>query len=347
MEAAMDPKKGYRGKPSRDGIPKFCGTCHADPEFMRRFKPGLRVDQLELYWTSVHGQQLQKGDHKVATCVQCHGVHGILPGSDPRSPVYPANVPKTCSRCHSDAGLMASYRIPTDQFEKYKGSVHGRPLLEKGVRGAPACNDCHGNHGAAPPGVSSVSNVCGQCHPVNRDLLAQSPHERPFQELGLAACETCHNHHDIAHPTDDMLGPGKGSVCVTCHEANTKGAQVAASMRTSLDRLVAKREKAEALILKAEQAGMEVSQAKFDLNEVGAAITKTRAAVHAFTTAKVEEVARQGEELADGTLKKGEAAIAELQFRRKGLGVSLVIILAVAVALFYKIREIDRRKGSP
>lgn len=345
MEASMDPRRGYRGAPTAEQIPTFCGTCHADAAYIRRFKPGLRVDQLELYWTSVHGQQHQKGDRKVAQCVSCHGAHGILPGSDPRSPVYPTNVPKTCARCHSDAGLMAGYRIPTDQFDKYRTSVHGRPLLEKGVRGAPACNDCHGNHGAAPPGVSSVSNVCGQCHPVNSELLAQSPHQKPFEEMGVAACESCHGNHGVQHPTDDMLGAGEGSACTPCHERGSKGYQAAEAMRAEIERLKARRDAAEALILRAEQAGMEVSQARFDLNEVGNALTRARASVHAFSLARLKEVVKEGEALAEGVTRKGEQAMAELQFRRKGLGVSLVIILVVAVALFFKIREVDRRRG--
>ena len=95
MMGAMDPARGYRGSPTGDQIPEFCGACHADAATMRRFKPRQRVDQLQLYWTSVHGQRHRKGDQKVAQCVSCHGVHGILPGSDPRSPVYPTNVPRS------------------------------------------------------------------------------------------------------------------------------------------------------------------------------------------------------------------------------------------------------------
>ena len=44
-------------------------------------------------------------------------------------------------------------------------------------------------------------------------------------------------------------------------------------------------------------------------------------------------------------MKKVRKALDEMQFRRKGLGVSLVIIVIVAIALGFKIREIDRRKG--
>ena len=66
---------------------------------------------------------------------------------------------------------MKEYGIPTDQYEKYSKSVHGVALLQKHDLGAPACNKCHGNHGATPPGVESISKVCGTCHALNADLV--------------------------------------------------------------------------------------------------------------------------------------------------------------------------------
>ena len=346
IDVAMDAEKGYVGVPDRGEIPQFCGKCHQDAEYIRKYNPGLRVDQVDLYRTSVHGQRLGAGDEKVATCIDCHDTHGILPVSDPRSKVYPTNVPGTCGRCHSDPEYMAGYGIPTDQYDQYKASVHGHLLLERGGRGAPACNACHGNHGAAPPGVSSVSNVCGQCHPVNAELLAQSPHAKPFAEEGIPACESCHGNHRVEHPTEEMLGTGGPSVCLECHEKDSKGYLAAAAMKGAIVELKTRHNQAADLLGQAERAGMEVRDAKFQLNEVANQLTKARAMVHAFSLAKLEEVVAEGDSLAGATLRSGQEALAELQFRRKGLGVSLIIIVAVGVALFLKIREVDRRRGS-
>ncbi|MCC7265199.1 MAG: cytochrome c3 family protein, partial [Candidatus Latescibacteria bacterium] len=121
-EDAMDEAKGFIGKPSKAKVIELCGKCHSDGAFIGHYNPALRVDQVALYHTSVHGKRLAEGDKKVAVCADCHGAHGILPVNDPRSPVYASNVPKTCSHCHSDAAYMQSYRIPTDQFEKYSKS---------------------------------------------------------------------------------------------------------------------------------------------------------------------------------------------------------------------------------
>ena len=56
--------------------------------------------------------------------------------------------------------------LPTDQLANYQQSVHYAALTKGNDLSAPTCNDCHGNHGAAPPGAGSVVNVCGTCHAV-------------------------------------------------------------------------------------------------------------------------------------------------------------------------------------
>src|ERR1051325_9086690 len=102
-DVAMSKAKGFKGKPARTAIPELCGSCHANPNYMRKYAPQGRVDQLELYRTSVHGQRLAKGDASVATCIDCHSVHQIRRVKDSASPVYPTHVAETCGRCHADA----------------------------------------------------------------------------------------------------------------------------------------------------------------------------------------------------------------------------------------------------
>src|SRR5438105_12224814 len=120
---AMSKAKGFVGKPARTDIPKFCARCHSDPNFMRKFRPQQRVDQFELYQTSIHGKRLATGDVTVATCVDCHSVHDIRAVKDALAPVHPLRLPETCARCHTDRAKMAKYGIPTNQFDDYRTSV--------------------------------------------------------------------------------------------------------------------------------------------------------------------------------------------------------------------------------
>jgi hypothetical protein len=345
---AMDRRKGYIGKPTRQQVVQVCGRCHADAGFMKRYNPSLRVDQVAEYATSVHGRRLREaGDPNVATCASCHPAHTIRPPSDPKSSVHPLRVADTCGRCHGDAKYMAGYKIPTDQLEKYKTSVHWNAMSAKGDLSAPTCNDCHGNHGAAPPGVQWVGNVCGQCHTVQADLFRKSVHAKAFTEMGNPGCATCHENHGIQAAGDHMLGLGDKAACVACHAPDDPGGKRAAEMRTLIDSLAGEERKAHDILLQAERAGMEVSQAQFDLNGAKDSLVKARAAVHAFTVAAVKQDVEAGLAVSARAHTRGVRALDELGFRRKGLAVSLIVILAVIAGLVVKIRQIERRGPPP
>jgi hypothetical protein len=255
MDAAMDESyepNPYVGVPDATAVPKTCGRCHSSPEYMRRYNPNARVDQEREYWTSQHGLLLKSGDVRVATCTSCHGVHGILAADNPRSSVYPTHVAQTCRGCHSDAERMADYELPNglplpiEQYDRWRQSVHAAALLEREDLSAPTCNDCHGNHGAMPPGVQSIAYVCGECHGREADLFRQSPKSTGFEthnELladagpdGCAACHSepepaaqitdmhsmtecaaCHSNHGVVRPTVAMLSPLPETPCVFCH----------------------------------------------------------------------------------------------------------------------------------
>ena len=225
---AKGPGTGFRGVPTRPEIPRFCGRCHSDPEYMRRFNPQQRIDQENLYMSSGHGQALAMGNSKVATCVDCHSTHLILKASDPRSTIAHQHVPETCQNCHTDSYIMADSNLRTDIGEEYEGSVHGQALLERGDLGAPACNDCHGNHGAAPRGFSSVSAVCSQCHVSTANDFQDSIHGVIFEMIAEPQCEACHGNHAITRTSDSMLE--EDGVCSRCHVPGDAGSGVAGAM---------------------------------------------------------------------------------------------------------------------
>ena len=79
-----------------------CGSCHGDVRLTRKF--GLPSDRLVSFDSSYHGLAAKAGSQTVANCASCHGVHNILPSSDPKSTINPKNLPKTCGQCHPGAG---------------------------------------------------------------------------------------------------------------------------------------------------------------------------------------------------------------------------------------------------
>lgn len=327
---------------------KTCSKCHADAAFMRAYNPALPVDQLEKYRTSVHGMKNAKGDPKTAECASCHGSHDIRSAKDVKSSVYATNIPATCSRCHSDQGYMKEYGIPTDQFARFSRSVHGLALLEKHDVSAPACNDCHGNHGASPPGVESVSKVCGTCHALNADLFASSPHKKAFDAQNLPECETCHGNHEIVAATDRLLGAGPDATCGRCHSEsrNPRGHAVAKIMRSQIDSLEAGERYADSLVTDAEQKGMEISEARFKLRDAHQARLQSRTMVHSVDEEKFRPVVSRGIAVAALVAAEGRQAIDEYYFRRFGLGIATLIITVVALSLYLTVRRIERRQRS-
>lgn len=342
--AAMDRKKGFIGKPKPADVPAFCGKCHSNADFMKNFNPGIRVDQEKEYLTSVHGKLLKTGDQKVATCISCHSNHGIRAINDPLSKVYALNVAETCSRCHANGDYMKDYKIPHDQHEKYSASVHAKALYERQDLSAPTCNDCHGNHGAAPPGLASVSNVCGQCHVRQATLFQSSPHKTVFDLMQTGECVQCHSNHGISSPSDEMLGVGEKSACTYCHGKGDSGYEAAEKMRAKIDEMAASITRSTEILNRAERAGMEVSKAKFDLNEAKDALTHSRVLVHTFSPDEVDKVINPGIDVSNKGHNAGVAALAELSFRRKGLATSLFFILFLAALIYLKVREVESRQ---
>jgi len=341
VELAKD--RSFKGSPERAKIPEFCGSCHSNSEYMRRFNPNLRVDQLVLYWTSQHGQLLKKGDTSGAVCTDCHGVHGIQPASFPKSQVFPWNIPQTCGRCHSSADTMKAYGISIKQVDDYKQSVHARALFEKKDLSAPVCNDCHGNHGAAPPEISSIAFVCRQCHPSAGDLFSKSPHKEAFDSLGISECEACHGNHRISPPSDELLAGGKQDVCVQCHEAGTEAHRTGLQIRKQIDDFVSSSEAAKSLLAAAERKGVEVSEAQFKLQDAKTALVLARNLTHGLSLPEIEANLGAGGKVLAEVKVRGEAALSEAKFRRSGLIIATAFIILLAAALYLKIRDL---KGS-
>jgi cytochrome c553 len=338
---AMNKAAGFRGKIERSQIPALCARCHSDGAFMRKYNPSLRTDQLSQYQTSVHGKLLAKGDTKVAVCIDCHGVHGLRPSSDTRSNVHPLNVAKTCARCHADASYMKGHSIPTDQFEKYSTSVHHEAMAVRGDLSAPTCTTCHGNHGAAPPGVDSVQNVCSKCHVFQDQMYEKSSHKAAFQSAGLPGCVVCHGNHGITHPTDAKLGTGPQGVCMQCHSPGDSCDQARVTILANLTRLENEIKDSDRVLGVAESSGMEVSQARLDEDQARDALTKARVTIHSFQKDLVTKDIQEGLNITAKNLQAGKSALAERDYRRRGLGLALVFIFITVVGLFLYIRQME------
>ncbi len=136
--------------------------CHED-----------RVQQL----ATANYQQWSESGHglKGITCEVCHGgdpvqaikekAHStIKKPTDPESPVYYTNVPKTCGKCHSK------------ELSNFEKSEHYQKL--EALKTAPTCTTCHAPHTFKVLNPEEFRNFCGNCHSVYKKV---APYDIPVQ----------------------------------------------------------------------------------------------------------------------------------------------------------------------
>ncbi|MCS7024051.1 MAG: cytochrome b/b6 domain-containing protein [Bryobacteraceae bacterium] len=199
--------------PHPQGVEKpACATCHSQ--------------QAEATSKNVHGLALKAGNTGAPDCATCHGGgHEVAKVSVPQ---FRQTLADTCGMCHTEAA------------EKFKASVHGQAVA-KGLRGAPTCTDCHGEHTilakdqiASPVHRRNIRDTCGRCH---GDVRLASRFGLPTDRVtsfdasfhGLAAkggaqsvanCASCHGFHDVLPSSDpkSMIHPSNlPQTCGQCH----------------------------------------------------------------------------------------------------------------------------------
>jgi hypothetical protein len=105
-EHAADPNRPLglpTGREARVQISRQCVKCHA----------GVYERS---YNESFHGIAVRHGDDRAATCVDCHGSHGVLPSRNPASSVHPDRLAATCGAAECHPGAPANFAQGKEHF---------------------------------------------------------------------------------------------------------------------------------------------------------------------------------------------------------------------------------------
>jgi hypothetical protein len=239
---------------------------------------------------------------------------------------------------------MARYQIPTDQFEKWEASVHGKAFAA-GNPNAPTCTGCHGAHASAPPDAASVAHACGRCHEQEMQLFEQSPHSQGFRKRGLAQCVACHSNHDVTPATALMVGTGPDATCMKCHGHDEKPRKVADDIAGLLRGARARASEAREGVANARAEGLRVSGASYALDRVATAETKVRSVVHTLDPARVEAVVGEIDQAASEALSLVASAERDRRTERRGYYAALALAGLLLITLVLKARQLDRRRA--
>ncbi|MGC2299975.1 MAG: cytochrome c3 family protein [Acidobacteriaceae bacterium] len=159
-------------------------------------------------------------------CTSCHGdAHTIVPKTDPKSPVYPLNIPKTCGSCHGNAAMAQKYHLP-NVYALYIDSIHGFALGKEGLLVAANCTSCHGSHKILrhtdPQSSTYRTNIpgtCGSCHVGINEQYQNGVHGKAVAagNTGAPVCTDCHTAHGIIEPTSSDFRMQSTPICGSCH----------------------------------------------------------------------------------------------------------------------------------
>ena len=137
-----------------------CADCHfANPPQGLSTPSGDATRHLRDYDLSAHAKA-------GVGCERCHGGHpdtfekmqahrGMLHWGNAKSPVFRANLPRTCGGCHA---------APFVEFQKSRHYA----LLQAGNRNVPTCATCHGEAGENRPSPKALESECRSCHRADR-----------------------------------------------------------------------------------------------------------------------------------------------------------------------------------
>lgn len=326
--------KGFRGKITRAEVPAFCASCHADREQMRPY--GLSTDQYALYQTSGHGRKFANGDAKVAICTDCHQSHRVLPRDNPQSPIHRQNIAATCGHCHADAERMRPYGLSAGVVADYEAGVHAQAKRQGSAAHLPSCIDCHGSHGAAPPGVGDVSKVCMHCHRQTREFFHQSPHFKTLAAQGFGECAACHSNHRILKPGPQLWA----TACATCHESGSEAARTAEAIQGLLGQAQADIDKAKETIAEARQVPLAVEDYEQRLATASTYLMEAGPLSHTLDAAAVEELTRKSRSVAQELETEIHEKMEVFEGRRLVVGgVWLYLLITIGALQYFKRRS--------
>lgn len=225
-EAGREFAKSVHGTIEAPGVP--CASCHGVHDVFRPAERASRLHPLNVHTTcgqchfgadpaarDRHTRGIVRSGLVVsATCVSCHGGHGIRAKGDAESPLARARVDEVCGTCHVGA------------LEEYRRSVHHLKSNGPEHKGA-TCTDCHTPHAMSVDHAGFLAEsvrACSNCHDERSGSFRLTYHGKA-SSLGsgrVATCANCHGSHTVLPASDPASTIHADHIVATCGQCHPK-----------------------------------------------------------------------------------------------------------------------------
>lgn len=143
-----------------------------------------------------------------------------------------------------------------------------------------------------------------------------------------------------------MLATGPGQLCGDCHREYAKHnpdcIKTADYFHDTITQLDQARTKFIAVSEKFAAKGLDVEPINNQLTELGDALKKSRTYVHSFSRNTFQQVAAPGQEAVKRTDALVNKATEEFKYRQIGLAVSIGFIGLLMIAIYLKLRQMEK-----
>lgn len=290
-----------------------CGDCHGEPQ--------AAVTRVAHF----------------TECATCHENHAVI---RPRVTMLGPLPATPCAFCHEPAEGMEAPVAELEGAEEAYTQTLARLLdgaAEEGLEG-PALFDHLIDRMRALPEHTRAGEAEGE-------RLLRPEVERLYEKFRLGKATFAYDGGD----GQEVRRPVSG--CLDCHAAEPDLAESAAGHEASRRMLEMQRQltawtaRAERIALEAHRGGVSTTEAQAAVDRAVDSQIELQVLVHSFAAGDGSAFAEkhaEGLSHAREALQAGRAAIDELHFRHRGLAASLIVILALLLALALKIRQVGR-----
>lgn len=211
----IQAKKDFSSPIYAGNIPYLCAKCHRAGERVPERREYDRYEGVEPYEMGIHGKELlAPGFADATSCISCHLAHSMLPSVDPDSDVNPANLIKTCAKCHQSI------------VEEFEASVHSSKVCNTSNK-LPICNDCHSPHSGKRMDKAlfrdRIVRECGACHAEKTEAYFETSHGKVAilsdGKKGVK-CSDCHGAHDVLPLYYSKSKLHRSNVIETCKQCH-------------------------------------------------------------------------------------------------------------------------------